>query len=110
MNTNNINYTIEKIKDWAIDRNLHTGNPVGQVAKLFEEGGELAKAINKNKVDDIKDGICDVIVVLTVLSLQLDIDIAECINLAYEEIKDRKGKLVNGVFIKSEDFGEYKVD
>lgn len=99
----NLDYLIEKIKDWAIDRNLHTGDPAGQICKLFEEGGEIAKAFNKNNTADLKDGIGDVIVVLTVLSLQLDLDITECVNLTYEEIKDRKGKLVNGVFVKEED-------
>ncbi|WP_425539430.1 MazG-like family protein [Microaceticoccus formicicus] len=99
----NLNYLIEKIKDWAIDRNLHTGDPAGQINKLFEEGGEIAKAFNKQNTEDLKDGIGDVIVVLTVLSLQLNLDITECVKLAYEEIKDRRGKLINGVFVKESD-------
>lgn len=99
----NLNHLIEKIKDWAIDRNLHTGDPAGQICKLFEEGGEIAKAFNKNNLNDLKDGIGDVVVVLTVLSLQLDLDMTECVKLAYEEIKDRRGKLISGVFVKEED-------
>ena len=37
------------------------------------------------------------------LSMQMNIDITECLEIAYNEIKDRKGKLVNGVFVKEED-------
>lgn len=97
---------IKNIEKWAKDRNLNTADPAGQINKLFEEGGELAKAYNKKNLDDIKDGIGDTIVVLTVLSMQLGIDIKDCVNLAYEEIKDRRGKLINGVFVKESDFKE----
>ena len=44
--------------------------------------------------------------VLTILSMQLDLDIEECIATAYEEIKDRKGKMIDGVFVKEEDLKE----
>ncbi|WBF81165.1 hypothetical protein FMLHJGGC_00112 [Staphylococcus phage BSwM-KMM1] len=94
---------VELIKQWAQDRNLQTGEPAGQMLKLLEEAGELASGIAKSNDHVTRDSVGDIFVVLTVLCLQLDIDIEECIDMAYDEIKDRKGKLVNGVFVKEED-------
>ena len=93
----------ELIKKWAIDRNVVSGDVKSQMVKLLEEAGELAEGINKNKQDLIIDSIGDVYVVLVILCMQLDLDIKDCIKAAYEEIKDRKGKLVNGLFVKEED-------
>ena len=93
----------ELIKKWAVDRNVVSGDPKAQMVKLLEEAGELAEGINKNKQDLIIDSIGDVYVVLVILCMQLDLDINDCIKTAYEEIKDRKGKLVNGLFVKEED-------
>lgn len=73
------------------------------MVKLLEELGELANGINKERQEQIIDSIGDVYVVLTILSMQLDLDIEECIATAYEEIKDRKGKMIDGVFVKEED-------
>lgn len=93
-----------KIKVWAEERNLHTADPNKQILKLGEEFGELCQAIAKNrKKAAVKDAIGDMYVVLTILSLQLDIDFEECVEMAYEEIKDRKGKMVNGIYIKEDD-------
>ncbi|QVY62966.1 MazG-like family protein [Cytobacillus gottheilii] len=95
-----------QIKQWAVDRNLHTANPDKQMLKLFEELGELAEGMAKARPDQIKDSIGDVYVVLTILSLQLGIDIDECIAMAYDEIKDRKGRMIDGVFVKEADLKE----
>lgn len=96
--------TIEKIQEWANARNIVTGStPHAQMLKLMEEAGELAGGIAKNKPDVIVDSVGDVIVVLTILCAQLGIDIQECVELAYNEIKDRKGEMRNGVFVKEED-------
>jgi NTP pyrophosphatase (non-canonical NTP hydrolase) len=92
------------IEQWAKDRNLHTADPTKQMLKLMEEVGELAQGLAKNrKKAAIKDAIGDAYVVLTILSMQLDIDIEECIEMAYGEIADRKGKMVDGVFVKESD-------
>ena len=93
----------ELIKKWAIDRNVVSGDVKSQMVKLLEEAGELAEGINKNKQELIIDSIGDVYVVLVILCMQLGLDINDCIKAAYEEIKDRKGKLVNGLFVKEED-------
>lgn len=95
-----------KIKNWAIDRNLHTADPNKQVLKLGEEFGELCQGMAKGNQELIKDSIGDIFVVLTILSLQLGYDIEECIAAAYNEIKDRKGKMINGVFVKEADLSD----
>lgn len=94
----------EKIKDWAIDKNLHTADPHKQALKLGEEFGELCEGLAKDKLELTKDAIGDMYVVLTILSMQLDLDIKDCVEVAYDEIRDRKGKMINGVFVKEEDF------
>lgn len=92
-----------KIEKWAITRGLDKADANRQMLKLIEEVGELASSIARNKKDGIVDSIGDAYVVLVILSMQLGLDIDECIEAAYNEIKDRKGKLVNGVFVKEED-------
>lgn len=94
---------ILKIKQWIKDRNLHTADPRIQMCKTVEELGELANAINKNKLDGAEDAIGDVAVTLICISEQLGLNFTTCMEKAYEEIKDRKGKMVNGVFVKEQD-------
>lgn len=91
------------IEQWATDRNLHTADPNKQMLKLMEETGELASAMARSNDALTKDAVGDIVVVLTVLCTQLNISIEECIQIAYDEIKDRKGKMINGVFIKEAD-------
>ena len=93
----------ELIKRWAEERNLDKADPKAQMVKVMEELGELANGINKNKQDLIIDSIGDVYVVLVILCMQLGLDINDCIKVAYNEIKDRKGEIVNGTFVKEED-------
>ena len=91
------------IEQWATDRNLHTADPNKQMLKLMEETGELASAMARSNDALTKDAVGDIVVVLTVLCTQLNISVEECIRIAYDEIKDRKGKMVNGVFMKEAD-------
>ena len=91
----------ERIKQWAADRNLIEGStPLRQMDKLDEEFLELLFALQGKHTDDIKDAIGDIQVVLCVMCCQLGIDIDECREIAYEQIKDRKGQMVDGVFVK----------
>lgn len=95
--------TISKIKQWVIDRDLHTQNPKIQMCKVVEEIGELAKAINKYDVAKQIDGIGDSVITLISISEQLGLDFNKCVEYAYNEIKDRKGKLIDGTFVKESD-------
>ena len=93
----------DKIEQWAIDRGLHNADPSKQMLKLMEEVGELAEGLAKDNPDAVQDAIGDAYVVLTILSMQLGMDIRQCVKMAYNEIKDRKGRMVNGVFVKESD-------
>ena len=91
----------ERIKQWAADRNLIEGStPIKQMDKLDEEVMELYDGLTRSETDDIKDAIGDIQVVLCVMCCQLGLDIDECREIAWEQIKDRKGKMVDGVFVK----------
>lgn len=102
----------EPIRQWARDRNLIDGSDVkSQTVKLMEEVGELASGVAKNKVDVVTDSIGDCVVVLTILAEQHGLTIENCIEAAYKEIRDRKGRMVDGVFVKEEDLdsGTYEL-
>lgn len=95
-----LNKLTSAIKLWSIERNLHTQDYKMQTLKVGEEVGELFKAIVKNDEAQIIDAVGDTYVTLVILCQQLGIEIEDCVNAAYNEIKDRKGKLVDGTFIK----------
>ena len=93
----------QKVKIWAVNRQILTkDNSSKQYMKFIEESGELARAILKNNEADTVDAFGDVMVTLIILSEQLGYNLTNCLKSAYEEIKDREGKTVNGVFIKEE--------
>ena len=74
--------------------------------KLQEEAGELAEAILKDNQEEIIDAIGDMVVVLTNLANQKGVHIETCISSAYNVIKNRTGKMVNGTFVKDEPIKE----
>ena len=91
----------ELIRMWADNRGLYDkGDPKTQYIKLMEEVGEIGRAILKQDTDGIVDGIGDAVVVLTNLAELVGVPIEECIEAAYDEIKNRTGKMVNGTFKK----------
>lgn len=166
-----MNELIEKVEQWAIDRNLHTANPQGQALKVIEEFTETLLADYDNDDSAVIDGIGDAYVTIIILAQQLNdpmLDIrvilehikeapssstgydssshnkmsginrlsdgvskgknshiyvaimrmlrvlsglenkygatsVECLSVAYEEIKDRRGKMIDGVFVKESD-------
>ena len=98
---NNIS-RFDHIRMWAKERGIYEkGDPKTQTLKLAEEMGELSKAVLKNNTIEIVDGIGDCVVVLTNLAELCGTTIEDCINCAWHEIKDRKGKMENGTFNKS---------
>ena len=153
-----MNELIQKIEQWASDRNIIKGSkPIDQAMKLFSEFGELADNVGKGR--DCRDDIGDCAVVLIIMCRQLGIPaidsiqkdndnystkeyvtwagywmcswvsggmsnseelgfifsnliniaqlsnytLEECVQIAYNDIKDRKGIMSNGVFIKESD-------
>jgi NTP pyrophosphatase (non-canonical NTP hydrolase) len=112
-----VNKFERRIKEWAEARNLVLGSkPIDQLTKLDEEVDEFKQAVQDfetfkhtqsvprlNQIlDDIRDGVGDTCVVLAVICTQLGISFEGCLEYAWNEIKDRKGKMVNGVFVKEQ--------
>lgn len=96
---------IDKVNDWAISHGLDKGNPKIEWMKVTEEVGEIRDVFLKphDFVDpewSLKDAIGDSIVTLIVLCLQLGYDVEECLTIAYNDIKDRKGVMIDGNFVK----------
>lgn len=91
-----------EIRRWAKQKNiLDQGDIKTQYIKLQEESGELAEAILTNNKEEIKDAIGDMVVVLTSLSYFGGFKIEEAIESAYNEIKNREGKIINNTFVKN---------
>jgi len=92
----------ELIRQWAANRGIYEkGDPITQYCKLQEESGELAKALLEKNEAEIVDAIGDIVVVLTNIAFQKGYFIEDCIDSAYTEIKNRKGKMENGTFKKN---------
>lgn len=90
---------VDSVVQWHRDRNLIAGTSDDkQFLKLLEEVGELAGNLARGK--DIKDDIGDILVVLVNIATRNGHTLQECLEVAWEDIKDRKGKMVAGVFIK----------
>ena len=93
---------VAKIAQWHHDRNLIAGSTdKDQFCKLMQEGGELSDNICKGR--DVKDDIGDMIVVLINIAERNKVTLTECLETAYNDIKDRKGKMIDGVFVKEAD-------
>jgi hypothetical protein len=97
---NETNWAV-RIEGWAEARNLIGGSrPKDQMLKLIEELGELSDAIQKNDLEAAEDAIGDASVVLCIMARQLGLFYPTCQEAAWEQIKDRKGVMVDGVFHK----------
>ena len=91
------------IRDWADKKGLYDeGDTKTQYCKLIEEAGELGRAILKEDHVEFVDAIGDMVVVLTNLAMLGGTSIETCIDAAYNEIKNRKGKMINGTFVKND--------
>ena len=89
------------IRFWAKDKGIYDkGDAKTQTLKLIEEAGEVCRAVLKNDIDEVQDGIGDMVVVLTNLAELCGLDIEDCIESAYDVISKRKGKMINGTFVK----------
>ena len=100
-NPNEIPDRFDLIRFWAKDKGIYAkGNSTTQYVKLMEEAGELAKALLNNDRAEIVDAIGDIAVVLTNLAELEGLKIEDCIDTAYNVIARRKGKMINGTFVK----------
>jgi NTP pyrophosphatase (non-canonical NTP hydrolase) len=96
-----LKFEFESIRKWAKERGIYEkGDAKTQYLKLCEEMGELAQSLLKNNEEEFVDAIGDCVVVLTNLAALKGYNIEDCINSAYDVIAKRKGKMVNGTFVK----------
>ena len=90
------------IGTWHVERNLIEGSTdKDQCMKLIQEVGELSDNICKGR--PVADDIGDCIVVLKNIAERNGLTLLDCVSIAWDDIKERKGKMVNGVFIKEGD-------
>jgi len=90
------------ISQWHRDRNLIDGSTdKDQFMKLVQEVGELSDSLCKSK--DFRDDVGDIMVVLINILVRNNVTLEECLKVAYEDIKDRKGKMIDGIFVKEGD-------
>lgn len=97
--TSKLEMLIYDIREWHYARNLIDGSTdSAQWTKLQEEVGELAESIEfgESPIDDIGD----IIVVLINIAERNNLSIEDCLAHAYNDIKDRRGQMVDGVFVK----------
>ena len=91
--------TEQKVLTWANGKGLLVpDSSIKQALKMCEEAGEVAGALLKGDAHGLKLEIGDVLVTLTVLCAQVDTNLSECFELAYEKISKRTGKTVDGIF------------
>lgn len=90
------------IRGWHHDRNLIEGSSdKDQYLKLIQECGELSDNICKGR--DVADDIGDIITVLINIATRNKLTLVACLEQAWDDIKDRKGTMVDGIFVKEED-------
>jgi len=99
----NIEQLEENIIAWGEERGIIPNvDPIAQFNKTMEEAGELAQGIVSQNTHEIKDAIGDIFVTLVMQTQAWELTMQECIEQAWNDIKDRKGKMVDGVFVKEE--------
>jgi len=93
---------VDLIEQWSNDRGIiQNGKPMSQAIKTLEETTELLDALNQDDKHEVKDAIGDIFVTLCNVCFTYGVSINECVDGAYNEIKDRKGYLrSDGTFVK----------
>jgi NTP pyrophosphatase (non-canonical NTP hydrolase) len=90
-----------QIIDWAKDKDIFDkGTPIKQAFKTLEEVGELINAVSTNNHLEIKDALGDILVTIIIQAKMQNVDLIECLNMAYNTISKRTGEMVNGTFVK----------
>jgi NTP pyrophosphatase (non-canonical NTP hydrolase) len=98
----------KKVIEWAKDRNiLENSNAIKQISKTQEELDETLDALKrleqgKEAILEVADGIGDMLVTIILLAKIVGLDSVDCLADAYDEIKNRKGKMIDGLFVKEE--------
>ena len=96
----NMSSLVKSVEVWAMNKGLDKSDPRAQYFKVVEKVGEIADGLLRNDKFEVIDAIGDSIVTLIILAKTIDSSAVECLGAAYDVIKDRTGKVVDGVFIK----------
>lgn len=99
-----MNELIENVLQWGRDKNIigtnGKGTRYGQADKVLEEANETHMAVNTHDLREVKDGIGDTVVTLILLAEMYGWTLEECLQVAYDVIAKRTGKMIDGVFVK----------
>ena len=124
---------INNVLEWADEKGILSGaTPLTQIDKTeeglketrdalvqiskvkktdpYEDLVETKEKAIKSLQDEVKDGIGDMLVTIIILSDLCGTNMAECLDMAYDEIKDRTGKMINGTFVKDADLPDIQPD
>ena len=101
----NFETLVDKVEFWAHKRGIFdAADPLAQLDKTQEELNETIEAVKNdfhgNDHTEIADGIGDMLVTIIIAAKMMDLDPTTCLEQAYNEIKDRTGKMVDGKFVK----------
>lgn len=89
------------VEDWAEDKGIiKNGTPTAQALKTLEECNELIDAIDKEHKGETVDALGDVFVTLIIQAKMQGVDLLDCLQIAYDVISKRTGKMENGMFVK----------
>jgi phosphoribosyl-ATP pyrophosphohydrolase len=93
-----------KVIRWGEDRGIvQNSTPAAQAKKTLEELDELYTAIRNNDREEMIDAYGDILVTLIMGCACADLDLVDCLDHAYQQIKDRKGYLgADGIFVKNQ--------
>lgn len=94
----NISSIIEEILPLLV---LTDGEPVTSTMIFASRAGNLADSLGYET--DSKLSIGCLFGALAMISFKYNLNLMDCIQHAYNQIKDRKGKMIDGVFVKEED-------
>ena len=96
----NYEFLVTLVKEWGEARGIASGDPAQQIPKLCEEVAELQAGFQNQDLIEILDALGDIQVVMIMIHARMGLDPAKTLEAAYNEIKDRKGRTENGIFIK----------
>ena len=92
---------VQEVIQWGKEKNIvKKENSYKQFCKVVEEVAEVGTALNNKDKEELIDAIGDSTVTLILLAAQNNLDFKNCLETAYNVIKDRTGKTENGVFVK----------
>ncbi len=91
----------KNVINWAAEKGIfEKGTPEAQAWKTLEEAQEILDGIITENKEEIIDGIGDTIVTLIIQAEMQGVELLDCLEIAYNVIAKRKGKMIDGQFVK----------